>query len=133
MVFGVQSKVTYYKNIFKFRETWSFSKWFIAQTNIQTDRQTNFTLSHGNKLAMVSKWKGGLYNNNKKYMHIYTNRSICSKVTCNWTNSMYKNPRFFFFLNSRNFFKKYRSIFEKIASMTSQSSSLTTLYQILKL
>ena len=69
-IFGVQTKVTYCKNIFKFRETWSFSKWFIPQTNIHTDRQTNFTLSHGNKLAMVSKWKGGLYNNNKN-IYIY--------------------------------------------------------------
>ena len=42
-----------------------------SQTNIQVERQTIFTLSHGNKLAMVSKWKGSLYNNNKKYMHIY--------------------------------------------------------------
>ena len=44
---GLQTEVTYYKKVSVFCENWSIFEWFIAQTNIQAERQTNIKPSHG--------------------------------------------------------------------------------------
>ena len=66
-LFSVQTKVTYCKNISKFLENWTIFMWFIVETYIQTDRQTNLKFSHGNKLTVERKWNGNRSNNNEKY------------------------------------------------------------------
>ena len=50
-IFGVQTKVTSLKNI-------SNLKTYTAQTNIKTDRQTNFKLSNGNTFNNGTTGKG---------------------------------------------------------------------------
>ena len=42
----------------------------IYSPNKYSDKQTNFILSHGNELAIVPKWKGGVYNNIYIYIQI---------------------------------------------------------------
>ena len=56
-MFGMPFKVTYCKNLSKFDEKCSIFTGYIAQTNIQSDRQTNFKLSHGNKNKNVTYMK----------------------------------------------------------------------------
>ena len=47
-----------------------------VQTNIQTDRETNFKFSHDNKINFVFKWKGDL---SKKEKSLKAGRRIQSK------------------------------------------------------
>ena len=71
-IFKVRNKIGYYKNIHKFCENGSFFTYIIVQTDIRTDRQTNFKLLHGNTV-----------NNSitiKKKPKKYGNQSTRSKV-----------------------------------------------------
>ena len=49
-IFNVRAKIIYLKNMYKFCDNESDFTWLLAQTNVQTDRQTNFNLSHNNTI-----------------------------------------------------------------------------------
>ena len=50
IIFNERSEVIYLKSIYKLQFLWLWMNLygFLAQTNLQTERQANFTLSHGN-------------------------------------------------------------------------------------
>ena len=60
----VRTKVIYFKNMFKFCDNRSTFTWLI-QTNVHTDRQTNFNC-HVTTLLTMSLWKRNLFNNSNK-------------------------------------------------------------------
>ena len=53
-IFKVRTKINYIKKIHKFCDSESIFAEFLAQTNVQIDRQTNFKLSRGTLLTIVS-------------------------------------------------------------------------------
>ena len=71
-IFKVRTKIIYFKNIYKFCDNGSIFIWFLAQTKIQTDRETIFKLSHYNSINNSIK----TFSMKKKY----GNRSTHSNV-----------------------------------------------------
>ena len=65
-IFVVQTKVIYFKNIYKFCENGSFFTWFLAHTNVQTDKLCSIAIP----LTIISPWKQNLFNEKIMYMEV---------------------------------------------------------------
>ena len=75
-VFNIRTKIIYFKNICKFCENGLIFTWFLAQTNVQADRQKYFKLSHGKTITNSITMKTRLF----QQKIIYGNWSTRSKV-----------------------------------------------------
>ena len=80
IIFKVLIKFIYFKNIYKFCDNQITFIWFFS-ANKTSDIQTgNLNCRMAILLTIVSPWKWDLFHN-KKYIHMYINRSTHSKVT----------------------------------------------------